>query len=87
MNSGVCPIGETPAWEYSVFIMTPNEQPADPLFDFELKIARRADELLRGEGAVVGSDAREIWYRAEAEVLETASASRGAELFAAAPGK
>jgi hypothetical protein len=37
---------------------------SDPLFDFELQVARRADQLAR-EAAMQGRKARDVWFEAE----------------------
>ena len=48
--------------------MNPIEAATDPLFDIELKVARRADELSRDK-AGKAKDAFELWCEAEREVL------------------
>lgn len=42
----------------------------DPLFAFELKVARRADELAH-DGAHGEKSAFEVWCEAEREILAT----------------
>jgi hypothetical protein len=50
---------------------------ADALFELELEVAQRADELARGKIAS-GQRGREIWCRAEREILfERGVASHG----------
>ena len=49
--------------------MNPIASADDPLFDFELKIAQRADELSRYEGMSV-RNALDLWCQAEREILE-----------------
>jgi hypothetical protein len=48
--------------------MNPIDATADPLFDIELKVARRADELSRDKSATT-KDAFELWCEAERQVL------------------
>ena len=48
--------------------MDPIDPAADPLFDIELKVARRADELSRVKAGEV-KDAFELWCEAERQVL------------------
>ena len=48
--------------------MTTTELFDDPLFDFELKVARRADELSRSDAQ--SKSPFELWTAAEQEVLE-----------------
>lgn len=48
--------------------MNPIDSAADPLFDIELKVARRADELSRVR-AGEAKDAFALWCEAEREVL------------------
>ena len=48
--------------------MNPIDPATDPLFDIELKVARRADELSRGRAGKT-KDAFELWCEAEREVL------------------
>jgi hypothetical protein len=45
----------------------------DPLFQFELKIARRADELSRGDN-LMRRTPLEIWCEAEREIQEQSPA-------------
>jgi hypothetical protein len=49
--------------------MNPIASAHDPLFDFELKIARRADELSRHEEGGA-RNALDLWCQAEREILE-----------------
>jgi hypothetical protein len=48
--------------------MNPIVPAADPLFDIELKVARRADQLSR-DSAAKTKNAFELWCEAEREVL------------------
>jgi hypothetical protein len=43
-------------------------RPMDPLFELQLRVARRADELARGERSPPCSDL-ELWTAAEREIL------------------
>lgn len=45
------------------------ELAGDPLFDLELKVARRADELSHDDD-FRGRNALELWCEAEREVME-----------------
>lgn len=57
---------------------------SDPLFDFELRIARRADELAK-RSAPEGAGSLQCWLLAEHEILrELDAASPVAEIARAA---
>ena len=53
--------------------MNPVAEGTDPIFDFELQVARRADQLAQ-QSTMQGRNAFEIWCEAERETANPFSA-------------